>query len=71
MASREDLHTNQLRFPGGQRWFQGSAAPTVGAHIIGDVTWNTAPAANGNNMGWVCTAAGTPGTWKAFGAVAA
>ena len=34
----------------------------------GDVCWNSTPTASGT-MGWVCTAAGTPGTWKAFGAI--
>jgi hypothetical protein len=31
---------------------------------------NSAPTAGGN-IGWVCTTAGTPGTWKTFGAIAA
>lgn len=47
-----------------------SAAPTTGAWIVGDVVWNTAPAASGN-IGWVCTTAGSPGTWKTFGTIAA
>ena len=48
----------------------GSAAPIVGAWIAGDVVWNTTPSAGGT-MGWVCTTAGTPGTWKTFGAISA
>jgi hypothetical protein len=48
----------------------GTAAPTTGAHVVGEVCWNTAPAASGT-VGWVCTAAGTPGTWKTFGTIAA
>lgn len=48
----------------------GSAAPTAGTYSVGDVVWNTAPAASGT-MGWVCTTAGTPGTWKTFGTIAA
>jgi hypothetical protein len=48
----------------------GTAAPTTGAHIVGEVVWNTAPAASGT-IGWVCTTAGTPGTWKTFGAISA
>lgn len=47
-----------------------AAAPTTGTWSRGDVAWNTAPAAAGN-MGWVCTTAGTPGTWKTFGAISA
>lgn len=48
----------------------GSAAPTTGAWLQGDVIENSAPAAGGN-AGWICTAAGSPGTWKSFGAIAA
>jgi len=47
-----------------------TAAPTTGTWAVGDRVWNTAPAANGT-MGWVCTTAGTPGTWKTFGTIAA
>lgn len=48
----------------------GTAAPSTGTHANGDIRWNTAPAA-GTNIGWVCTGAGTPGTWKAFGVIEA
>jgi hypothetical protein len=44
----------------------GTAAPTTGAWLVGDKVWNSAPAVDGSNMiitGWVCTTAGTPGTW--------
>lgn len=71
MASREELFVNVLTLPNGVRHFQGAAAPTTGTAKQGDLVWNTAPAANGNNVGWICTAAGSPGTWKQFGAVAA
>lgn len=47
----------------------GTAAPTTNAWTVGDVVWNTAPAAGGT-LGWVCTTAGTPGTWKTFGGIA-
>jgi hypothetical protein len=47
-----------------------SAAPAAGAWRVGDVVWNSAPAAAGT-IGWVCTAAGSPGTWKTFGTIAA
>lgn len=46
----------------------GTAAPTTGEHGRGDVVWNISAAAGGK-VGWVCTAAGTPGTWKAFGVI--
>jgi hypothetical protein len=43
---------------------RASAAPTTGYWFKGDRCLNAAPAA-GVPVGWVCTAAGTPGTWKA------
>lgn len=43
----------------------GSAVPTTGAWIVNDRVFNSAPAA-GQPEGWVCTVAGTPGTWKAM-----
>ena len=43
-----------------------TAAPTVGAWAIGDRVFNSTPTAGGNT-GWVCTTAGTPGTWTPFG----
>lgn len=42
-----------------------AAAPIAGAWKRGDVTWNTTPS-SGGPPGWVCTTAGTPGTWKAM-----
>jgi hypothetical protein len=46
----------------------GSAPPASGHHAAGEIVYNIAPAPGGK-VGWVCTAAGTPGTWKAFGAI--
>lgn len=45
-----------------------AAAPVSGTHARGSIRYDTAPAAGGF-IGWVCTAAGTPGTWKTFGAI--
>lgn len=45
------------------------AAPVDGTWELGDRVWNTNPVAGGS-MGWVCTTAGTPGTWKSFGNIA-
>jgi hypothetical protein len=53
----------------GRRAMHGAAAPTAGTWAVGDIVWNTAPAAAGT-LGWVCTTAGSPGTWKAFGSIA-
>ena len=47
-----------------------SAAPTTGTYAAGDIVYNSAPAASGT-IGWVCVTAGTPGTWKTFGAISA
>jgi hypothetical protein len=49
--------------------YTGSAAPTTGTWLLGDVVWNTAPT-SGGTLGWICTTAGTPGTWKVFGSIA-
>jgi hypothetical protein len=46
----------------------GSAAPTTGTWARGDIVWDDTPSASGK-IGWVCTAAGTPGTWNAWGAI--
>jgi len=46
-----------------------TAPPTTGTHQQGDVIRNSAPAELGSPgnryivTGWVCTVAGTPGTW--------
>ena len=45
-----------------------TAAPVAGTWAVGDIVFNTAPTAGGF-IGWVCVTAGTPGTWKQFGAV--
>ena len=50
--------------------YQLSAAPTVGTWTVGSIVYNTAPTAGGY-LGWVCTTAGTPGTWNTFGAISA
>ena len=46
-----------------------SAIPASGTYARGDVVWNLAATAGGV-PGWICVAAGTPGTWKAFGTIA-
>lgn len=46
------------------------AAPTANTWAVGDRCINEAPVAGGYE-GWVCTAAGTPGTWKGFGLIQA
>jgi len=47
-----------------------TAAPTSGAWQVGDIVWSRTPAPSGT-IGWVCVTAGSPGTWKTFGAITA
>ena len=42
-----------------------ASTPAAGEWARGDIIWNNAPSAGGT-PGWVCTTAGTPGTWKAM-----
>ena len=49
----------------------GSAAPTASTWKQGDVCFNTGATASATaGAGWICTTAGTPGTWKGFGTIA-
>jgi hypothetical protein len=55
--------------PTNPKWLgYGTAAPVSGNYEVGDTIYNTSPTAGGF-IGWVCTTAGTPGTWKTFGAI--
>ena len=55
---------------GNNSWNFVTAAPTTQHWHVGTKVYDTAVAAAGN-IGWVCTTAGTPGTWKTWGVVAA
>ena len=56
----------------GNKEFFAAAAPASGTWGVGDKVWNTSPAVGtATDMGFVCTTAGTPGTWKGFGDIAA
>ena len=44
------------------------APPSSGLWLKGNIIFNSNPTAGGN-VGWICTAQGTPGTWKAFGSI--
>ena len=68
MSRHEQISVTELTH-GEMRNFTGAAAPTAGGpYRVGDKTWNNAPAAAGV-IGWVCTTAGSPGTWKTFGTI--
>lgn len=45
-----------------QKIYRASAAPTEGTWAVGDICYKTNPSAT-DYPGWVCTTAGTPGTW--------
>jgi len=45
-----------------------SAAPTTGTWKRGDIVYFSSPTAGGK-IGAICTVAGTPGTWKTWGAI--
>ena len=47
---------------------KSAASPTTGTWRVGDIVYNSAPASAGY-IGWVCTVAGTSGTWKTFGLI--
>jgi len=64
------VHNEQTKDINKSRRCEGTAAPTAGTWAVGDVVYDTAPSASGF-MGWVCVTAGTPGTWKTFGAISA
>lgn len=51
-------------------WLWGTAAPTAGTAARGDIVWHRSPVAAGH-IGWICVTAGSPGTWKTFGSIAA
>lgn len=73
-ASGDTMRNNGKLHEEGNSWqpkqIYRSAIPTLGNWNVGDIIWNTSPAASGN-MGWVCTTAGGPGTWKTFGSISA
>lgn len=68
----EQLSVTELTLGSGLNRIVGTAAaaPTTGTYNLGDMVLNGAPAAT-EFIGWVCVAAGTPGTWKGFGAIEA
>lgn len=51
-----------------QKFMTMNSAPSAGAWNKGDIVFNSAPT-SGGFIGWVCTTAGTPGTWKTFGVI--
>ena len=56
------------QIPVGRQEIFRSRIPNVGTCNVGDIAWNTAPV-HGGYAGWLCTVAGSPGTWSQFGLV--
>jgi hypothetical protein len=50
-----------------------SSVPTAGNYVKGDIVWDSAPALTSGTVriGWICTASGTPGTFKEMRVVVA
>jgi len=59
--------TNIVTLPKYNKW-HSNTIPATGVWEVGNIVWNNDPA-TGEYIGWVCTAAGTSGTWKTFGAI--
>jgi hypothetical protein len=67
-TSRRLAVLERRRSYAGPRTVVMAGPPTVGAWEPPCVVWNIAPAV-GDPVGWVCTAAGTPGVWRPFAIV--
>jgi hypothetical protein len=52
----------RTRIEGQRKVTEGTVTPT-GPHVRGELCWNSDPSP-GENVGWVCVTAGTPGTWE-------
>jgi hypothetical protein len=65
------IETSQVQSPsqnGLRQIVWADAAPTTGTWERGSIAYKPSPSAAGK-IGFVCTAGGTPGTWKEFGAI--
>jgi hypothetical protein len=73
LSEVDTLGNYELFFDFGRFKGLATASPAgswTGTYEVGDVAWNRAPTAGGTEpIGWVCTLAGTPGTWAGFGTI--
>ena len=75
MATESYVQLRGYRTPPSLPEYWGTAHPSattdIGPYALGDIMWNTAPAAGGGSyIGWVCVSAGATGaasTWQGFG----
>lgn len=65
-----DLHVNGAVKLNNRLHIYGDASPKDGNFSLGDIVWNENPRP-GTSIGWVCTRAGNPGQWCAFGEIKA
>ena len=69
-AGNEIAGTQVFKIAGGlgnrYRQYYALAAPSTGTWNVGDRVFNSAPSV-GQPKGWICTVAGTPGTWVSEG----
>ena len=68
-ASDRQLFRTNENYNGSVKEDGWSAAPTGGTWSAGERIMLDAPSAGGS-IGYVCTASGSPGTWKTFGSIA-
>lgn len=68
-SGESDVVRNHVRIINNRQGW-ATASPASGTWARGDVVWNSAVAAAGS-PGWICTTAGTPGTWKTMAVVSA
>ncbi len=68
-GSTVNLGGNTVNVEEGNSWngrrLQGTAPPVSGTFSLGDIVWNSATSYN-SPLGWICTTAGSPGTWQVF-----
>jgi hypothetical protein len=62
------LDHQKVRLGGGVRIFSSASVPTTGTGEVGDISFNSAPAA-GEPLGWVCIGAGSPGSWMGLATI--
>lgn len=63
---RSQILLNNVRIEQDKSIIWLAAAPTTGTWVVGDQVWHTDPAF-GEAIGWICSVAGTPGTWDSMG----
>jgi len=69
-ANKRNHFVGNIGADGKNRVISVGASPTSGTWVLGDRVYITNPIAGGT-VGFICTVAGTPGTWKSFGTIEA